>query len=275
MEEELTAMTEETPVETSEPAEATVFSFAPFEESQVGAGEEAEPDGDGDQEPEQVEPIREMNNQKDVGNAFRKERIRRDKEIEKAKREYEAKLESDPVRQIGQLMVNNIMQREGKSAEEAAKIAEERFIAAYAKQEGLTPAQAKLDLRSQRILEAQAQREREPEPEPEDRIAGIVSELVNMKLPDGMDLNTAMEDDAFKDLLLDPELTPAAAVRIYKAEQDAKKAPQELADRLRARQSIPQSTRPQKAVAPQPDYRHMSSEDFFAEKERLLRRLNE
>ena len=55
------------------------------------------------------------------------------------------------------------------------------------------------------------------------------------------------------------------------AERKANEAPKAVADRLRARQSVPASTRPQQPVNASRNYRDMSSEDFFALKERLVK----
>lgn len=276
---------------------ATVFSFGPEDSEPVGAakdfGEDTQTGETAPEEGQDNAPGDELNGkpQKEIGAYWRKERERRDREIEKAKQEFEIKLGSDPIRQLGQLMIDNIVAREGKTPDEAAKIAEERFIAAYAKQEGMTPAQARLDLVAKRLLSANtplsANAPDKPGPqkpaeqpaalddieaEAEAQAAEIVEELSAMRLPGGFDLGSAMQDQTFQDLLID--YGPKAAVRIYAAEQTARQAPQQIADKLRARQQIPQAMRPQQAVSPEPSYRDMSSEEFFAEKERLLKKIN-
>lgn len=293
------ATAEQAPVVKPAIAPANVFGFAPDSGEPVGAAEEldeespladetspanATPNAENASNAGDAESSPQLDGkpQKRVGEAWFKERERRDREIAQARQEYEQKLSSDPIRQLGQLMIDNIITREGKTPEEAAKIAEERFIAAYAKQEGLTPAQARLDLTSKRLLAQQQpqqpQRLQQPQAEtPEalavERATEIVDELMQMQHPEGFDLDTAMHDSAFTDLLTDYE--PRAAVRIYLAETRAKKAPQQIADRLRARQQIPQTMRPQQAIAPEPSYRDMTSAEFFAEKERLMRKQRE
>lgn len=276
---------------------ATVFGFGPQDSEPVGAAEDfGENTQTGEDAPEEGQNIAdaqapgdELNTkpQREIGAYWRKERERRDREIERAKQEFEQKLSGDPIRQLGQLMIDNIASREGKTPDEAAKIAEERFIAAYAKQEGMTPAQARLDLVAKRLLSANAPDKLAPqkptqqkpaespddvEAEAEAQAMEIVEELASMRFPGGFDLDVAMQDQSFQNLLID--YGPKAAVRIYAAEQTARQAPQQIADKLRARQQIPQTIRPQQAVSPVPSYRDMSSEEFFAEKERLLKKLN-
>lgn len=85
-------------------------------------------------------------------------------------------------------------------------------------------------------------------------------------LPEGFDLETACGDANFAALL--QEYPTAAAVRIYDAEQRAKSAYQDamesLMEKLNARNALPKSTRPARAIAPTPDYMAMSGADFRA-----------
>ena len=104
---------------------------------------------------------------------------------------------------------------------------------------------------------------------PEEQARRIVDDLLAVHLPDGFDMDAAVNDEAFRQLLV--EYPAAAAVRIYQAEQKVKQAPQQVADRLRARQSVPAPTRPTQSVRPEPNYREMSTEDFFRMKERVAK----
>ncbi len=106
------------------------------------------------------------------------------------------------------------------------------------------------------------------EPSPEERARRIAEDLLSARLPEGFDVDAAMGDGAFLDLLT--EFPAAAAARVYAAERKAEMAPRQVAALLKARQSVPEPIRPRQAVSPEPDYRGMPSEEFFALKERLF-----
>ena len=119
--------------------------------------------------------------------------------------------------------------------------------------------------------------EREPvsaEPEPaqaeENPFLDAANALLMMQeegaLPEGFDLDEACEDPAFAQLL--SEFEPNAAVRIYTAENRAEHAYEEamavMTEKLNARNALPKATRPNRAIAPTPDYQSLSSEAFRA-----------
>ncbi|MBQ1820321.1 MAG: hypothetical protein II117_01830 [Clostridia bacterium] len=88
----------------------------------------------------------------------------------------------------------------------------------------------------------------------------------NGELPEGFDLETAVQDRAFAALL--QEFEPKAAVRIYAAERRADDAENSvktrMSERARSRGALPKSQRTDRAVAPAPDYMAMSKEAFSA-----------
>ena len=85
-------------------------------------------------------------------------------------------------------------------------------------------------------------------------------------LPEAFDLEAACADPAFAQLL--QEFEPKAAVRIYAAEAKADnayaEAMQAMTDKLNVRNALPKSTRPNRAIAPTPDYMALSPEAFRA-----------
>ena len=88
----------------------------------------------------------------------------------------------------------------------------------------------------------------------------------NGELPEGFDLQAAVQDRAFAELL--QEFEPKAAVRIYVAEKRADEAENSVKTRMseqaRSRSQLPKSQRTDRAAAPTPDYMSMSKEAFSA-----------
>ena len=88
----------------------------------------------------------------------------------------------------------------------------------------------------------------------------------NGELPEGFDLQAAVQDRAFAELL--QEFEPKAAVRIYAAEKRADEAENSVKTRMseqaRSRSQLPKSQRTDRAAAPTPDYMSMSREAFSA-----------
>ena len=88
----------------------------------------------------------------------------------------------------------------------------------------------------------------------------------NGELPEGFDLQAAVQDRAFAELL--QEFEPKAAVRIYAAEKRADEAENSVKTRMseqaRSRSQLPKSQRTDRAAAPAPDYMSMSREAFSA-----------
>lgn len=238
---------------------ATVFGFAPEDSGPEVAVQE--------QNQEQPAP---QGNEKpgvtgeDAAPEFPDERTH--KAFEAQRKRYQREMESlraDPAMEVGEQLIRDVMRQDGCSREDAVGKIRQRFIDAYAKRENVGQDAARRLMRMQ--LEEERQQTPE-EPSPEERAHAIVDELVSMETPQGFDMDAAVNDQAFVDLL--SKYPPEAAVRIYAAEQRANQAPQQVADMLRARQSVPASTRPQQSVMPEPNFSGMSSEDFFAYKER-------
>jgi hypothetical protein len=88
----------------------------------------------------------------------------------------------------------------------------------------------------------------------------------NGELPEGFDLQEAVKDRTFAELL--QEFEPKAAVRIYVAEKRAEEAENSVKTRMseqaRSRKALPKSQRTDRAVAASPDYMSMSGEAFSA-----------
>ena len=251
------------------PEQATVFAFGP-DEPAVDTQEEAVPVGDGEQATEPSETAanseespqsvsdsapEEKEKEKSVGNAISRER---DRVRKQAKAEYDAKLKNDPSYLLGKMMIDDMMsQEDGLSLDDAYKKATENFMAAVAKRDSISPSLAK------KIYGTPQERKAESE---EDRINRIVADVQNAKKPDGFNEEEAYSDDAFLTLL--DEYPAEAAIRIYHAERQAANAPQDIAEKLRARQSIPQAIKPQQQTTPRIDWTKVSSEEFRKEKAR-------
>ena len=259
------------------PAPANVFAFGPESDPDGGdsaaeqVGEEApapeanrsaeeEPSDGGDgQQPED-------NRQKKVGHAF----AQQNRKMQQMRAENEA-LRNDPDRLIGRRLVEDLMAREGMTEEQARQTLDERYAAAYAKRENIGEGVA----RDIELLKRQVGLKNNSHPpdqqgneefDADARAAEIKDEIANMELPEGFDPEAAYADPGFAELLLD--MPTKAAVRVYAAEKRAANASKDLAEKLRARQAIPQSERPNAPVSAQVNYMNMSSEDFWAEKAR-------
>ena len=219
--------------------------------------------------------------QKDIGKAFDKES---DRVRTQAQREYEEKLAADPQRKLAELMISDVMRSKGITMEQALQEIENGFYASIAEREGVSVGMARL-LYAQgqnanqstvkmdnpvqekpQNTQQQPQSKAELEAQAEAEANEILDELVSMQMPEGFDLVAAASDQAFVDLLA--KYPTDAAVRIYHAEQraqnaatEAQKAPQQVADQLRSRAAVPQSTR-SSAVAGPPDFKHMSRDDY-------------
>lgn len=280
---------------------ANVFAFAPGPETGGSAASEQKDAGAVDaqrsagaqgkeQRKEPTQPTQQKKaqpGQKDIGHAFKleSERVRK-QERAKAEADYRKKLADDPVRAVGLRMVNAIMKETGVSEAQAIQEADKRFYDGIAAREKISPAMARAlfkdEAPSQQIkaAEAEADGKTEPKADPEgtepdgnpneQRVASIVETLSSMKMPEGFDMAAAVADEHFIELLLDEDYTPAAAVRTYHAEQRAKqaeekaqKAPQEVADQLKARSAMPQQGKPS-TPAGTPNFMAMSREEYRA-----------
>lgn len=211
--------------------------------------------------------------QKDTGKAFAKEseRVRT-----QAERDYAAKLEADPDRAIARRLVTDLMRSKGITEEQARQELDNGFYAAIAEREGISPGMARMLYAQQQATpganpaqDAKTQ-PTQPQQQSDDDVADaamqIVEELASMRMPEGFDIETAAKDPVFAELLL--EHAPASAVKIYQlqlqatsATQEAANAPQALADKLRSRAEIPQSSRSSSAAAP-PNFKNMTTEEF-------------
>ena len=265
----------------SMPEPANVFGFAP-EEPEAAAPEETDRQDDrgdantGGQEAAEVAAAPAFQNGR-KRDAFADQR-----------RALEQKYRNDPARVIGERILKDRMQRDGTDRRAAYEAVMQKLDgatdASTAEELDVTPGMARY-MREMResvdgLRERLGMREDTEEPqyadgqyaeEPasyEERAQGIVQDLMQVPVPKGFDMDAAIGDPAFVDLLT--EYPAAAAVRIYQAEH---MAPQQVADRLRARQGVPASTRPQQAVRPEPNYRDMSSEEFFKLKERVMKNI--
>lgn len=254
----------------SAPEPATVFGYEP-EADPVGedqtatqAGEEApapEANSSGEEPPEGADGQQPDKHQKKVGHAFQRESTR-------LKREYEQRLKNDPDRAIGRRLVEDLMARENMTEEQARQALDQRYAAAYAKRENVGEGVARdIELLKRRAgIENTPSDNQNEDFDAEARAAEIKSEIASMELPDGFNPDDAYADPEFAQLLL--EMPTSAAVRVYAAERKAANAPMDIAEKLRARQQIPQAERPNAPVSPQVNYLDMSSEDFFEEKAR-------
>ena len=217
--------------------------------------------------------------QKDIGKAFDKEseRVRT-----QAQREYEQKLAADPHRKVAMLMIADVMRNEGITEEQAIQKIENGFYASIAEREGVSIGMARMLYAQQQAATQQTvsganpaqdvkpnqntQQQQPAQPSVNEEASAIVDELLSMDMPDGFDLDAAIADMEFTKLLR--QYPTEAAVENYQlrqqaasASQAAANAPQQLADKLRSRAEIPQSSRSSSAAAP-PNFKTMTTEEF-------------
>ena len=294
------------------PEPATVFGFAPEDEAGAAAPQETDPQYDqqdantGAEErgrsgihrmPDLEGGLPGEQSVDPRAPAFQNER-KRDAFADQ-RRALERKYRNDPARVVGEKILKDRMQRDGtnrrQAYEDVMKKLNEATDASIAEELDVTPGMAKylretresiqslrgdLHRRGDRV-EPDTDYETEEPQDPyaeeaegpagmsdEERAKAIIDEFLQMPVPRGFSKDAAIDDPEFVQLLT--EYPVAAAVRIYNAEH---MAPQQVADRLRARQSVPASTRPTQAIRPEPNYREMSSEDFFKMKERVAKNI--
>lgn len=244
---------------TVSPAEpATVFGFAPDDDGQAADNsssffQDDSQQNQGANEQEAAAPASDREQ-----NAFAAQRRRYEQRIRD--------LENSPVNQIGERMVRDIMKQNDCSRDEAINEINHRLIKAYAERENIGEDAARM------LMNMDAAQQFDEGPTLEEEAAAIVDDLMSVQPPAGFDMDAAVADEAFQQLLT--EYPAEAAVRIYAAEQKASKAPQQVADMLRARQFVPQPTRPSGAVNPEPNFKSMSTDDFWSVKERYKKTLN-
>jgi len=178
-------------------------------------------------------------------------------------REYEQKLQSDPVMQIGRDIVEDIMQVTGATREEAIRLANENFVNAVAKRENVSPMIA-------RSLKQRQQPQENKDPDIYERAAQIHRDMEKMELPSGFDFEAAKQDIAFAEMLLNmPTEVAVWKYHAQQAEKRAKSAPEEMAERIKARATIPQPMKPQQPVTPKIDFDAMTDEEFFKFEEKV------
>ena len=255
------------------PEPATVFGFAPEEDAAAAAAQQSDDRQEGPEEAyantgEETEAAAPADDRR--RNAFQRQRV-----------DLERKYRNDPARLIGERILQSRMKRDNTDREATIRTVTNDLDAMEAKEANVEPSMFRF-MRSvseklgigadgrpeepQGAADARRGAEEPAQESVEERAARIVDDLMAVQLPRGFDMDAAVSDSAFVDLLA--EYPAAAAVRIYQAEH---MAPQQVADRLRARQSVPASTRPTQSVRPEPNYREMSHEDFMAMKERVMR----
>lgn len=259
---------EETVIMTNESAPATVFAFAPEDVSPVDAGEAADPVGDGVQgadeqtvvgadAPEGVDaPLSEAKDQKDIGRAFAAESRR-------LQAKYEKQLADDPVRALGRMMVEDLMTSGELSEADAIQKATDNFLKAVAKRDNISPNVAR------RLYGMEQARAQSAPEQPDAEIQRIVAEVEAAPKPKGFDAAAAYNDEEFLTML--QQMPADKAIRLYHAEHRATQEKQDIAEKLRARQAVPQTMVPQQPVSPVTDWSKVDSEAFFAEKERRAR----
>jgi hypothetical protein len=272
---------------------APEFAFAPEPAAQPAAGQATQPAGQKDAgavdaqrsaDTRGIEPRKDFTQnrftrqqpQKDIGKAFDKEsdRVRTQEE-----RKYAEKLEADPYRVVAKRLVTDLMRSKGITEEQALQELDNGFYAAIAEREGISPAIARM-LYAQQQQAAQAQspvqeakqiQNQDQQQQPAaysvtDEANAIMEELASIDIPEGFDLDAAIDDIAFTELL--HEHPAASAIKIYQLQQQASSAsqaaanaPQVLADKLRARAEVPQSSRSSAAVGP-PNFHGMTREQY-------------
>ncbi|HMM30354.1 MAG TPA: hypothetical protein PKB13_01115 [Clostridia bacterium] len=205
-----------------------------------------------------VDAPKQGDGQDKVGHAFAQERKR-------IQQQFEQKLANDPLRILGQQIVGDIKRVQPDISEaEALTIATNNLMQAISAREGITPNVARA-IYGQAVQNA-VQPAEPTETDTNERAAHIAEELTTMQMPDGFDLVKAKDDPAFLQLLWD--MPASAAVRVYHAEQSAKtaqtKAAQDVAEKLQARQQLPQPMAKELPVTPNVDYNTMSDDAVLA-----------
>lgn len=207
--------------------------------------------------------------QKDIGAAFAAER-RRIEARERAR--YEQMLQSDPARTVGHRMLTDLMHRQGITMEQAVQMAETSFIRAFAEREGVTENVARMMISN--MQQRQAAQQPTGAPDINTRAAQIQQELATVELPHGFDFDEAIKDEEFAQMLVDGAPVRVAAsvyMRLAQANQRAAQAPQQIADKLKARQGLPQPVKPQQPANPQLDPYALSDEQILQHRQQRMK----
>ena len=247
-----------------EPTPATVFSFGP-EESQVSADTNAEAVGEGEPQQTGDEGGTEVS---DAPQQSDRERI--SKAIKSEKARIKQKYESDDAYRLGRLMIEDLMRQDSTLTKaDAGRKAIDNFNRAVSKRDGVALSVI------QDIQELK--QNRQPEPEEEDEVEQIYREVLDAPKPKGFDEQKAYSDPEFIKLItgcdehgnkVDDPIPAKYAIRLYMANQRASQAEYDVAEKVRAGKSLPQSMKPQQRVSPRTDWTKVSDEEFLKEKER-------
>jgi len=247
-----------------EPTPATVFSFGP-DESQVSADINA--GAVGEEEPQQAG---DEGGSEGSDEPQQSDRERFSKAIRSEKARIKQKYESDDAYKLGRLMIEDLMRQDSTlSKADAGKKAIDNFNRAVSKRDGVALSVI------QDIQELK--QNRQPEPEPEDEVEQIYREVLDAPKPKGFDENKAYNDPEFIKLItgydekgnrIDDPMPARYAIQVYMANQRASQAEYDVAEKVRAGKSLPQSMKPQQRVSPRTDWTKVSDEEFLKEKER-------
>lgn len=200
--------------------------------------------------PEAAQPQREENvsEQTRIDHAMYAEKRRVE---ERTRRE----MMQHPAFMVGNRMLNQIMQSHKTDINGAQKIFNDNYIASIAEREGI----------SENVARAIYGKDVETQPAARtmnDYAADIRNEIASADLPEGFDFENAIQDTNFAQLLWRSRENPAElAVMVYDLRKKVDAAPREMADKIRARQAIPQ---PIKAAPTNttPNLWAMSDEEF-------------
>ena len=191
-----------------------------------------------------------------ISRAFAAERRRIQ---EQERRRYEEQMASDPARAAGKRLLEDVMRTQKLSLDQAAALVEESFYRAVAERDNVSPDAVRASFRQE---QARRQPDREQREDPQAAAARIRGEVAALRqrgrMPEGFNFDESVKDPSFVQLLL--EMPVSAAVRVYRAEAKMKAAPLDVAEKLRARQQIPQSERPQQPVTPAVDYNTLTDD---------------
>lgn len=167
---------------------------------------------------------------------------------------YEKQLNADPARSVGQRLIDDMMRLHNVDAQTALKLIEKSYQSAREKhKKPRAGAGQKSAPAARKSPEAMAKR--------------IRQEVGKLKLPEGFDFEESVKDMEFVKLLA--SMPPAAAIRVYHAEQQAKAAPMAIAEKLMAREQLPRLLKPAQQGTPEIDYFAMSDEAFFELERRI------
>lgn len=186
-----------------------------------------------------------------------------------ARAKVRKEFETNPAYIFGTKMLNYLMTSKGISFEDAAKFADGQLLQAIAQQENASPAVAKMLY--DRMTQGQDNGRDEKNAFDGKKEAEMVrEELGRSNLPEGFDFDTEAGNEEFAQMLIMARRNPTEmAIRAYHAERQAKNAPAEVAEKLKARMTIPQSMKTQQPVTPKIDFDNMSDEEFDRFEERV------